>query len=194
MPRSVLLSRTGLDTLFAVAWADLEKEPLVLSVPDTNGRYYVIALFRYVEQRFHVFRQAQHRHRRSKLSNFGTWLAGHAASRRQTSFPLSNALRVGERPDASGRPEGLRRGERAATPIQTYASQLLGKALRTARGCTACQSGGLENPAAHASTADGRQRFLRAACPPDERQSSCRCRRPDGRETPQTRHRARERF
>jgi hypothetical protein len=37
--------RTGLDTLFAVAWADLEKEPLVLSVPDTDGRYYVIALF-----------------------------------------------------------------------------------------------------------------------------------------------------
>jgi hypothetical protein len=39
------VARTGLDTLFAVSWADLEKEPLVLSVPDTNGRYYVIALF-----------------------------------------------------------------------------------------------------------------------------------------------------
>src|SRR4029453_4167039 len=37
--------RTGLDTLFAVAWVDLDKEPLVLSVPDTNGRYYVIAFF-----------------------------------------------------------------------------------------------------------------------------------------------------
>jgi len=37
--------RTGLDTLFATAWADLDMEPLVLSVPDTNGRYYVIALF-----------------------------------------------------------------------------------------------------------------------------------------------------
>jgi hypothetical protein len=37
--------RTGLDTLFACAWADLDKEPLVLSVPDTKGRYYVIALF-----------------------------------------------------------------------------------------------------------------------------------------------------
>src|ERR1035441_10519430 len=37
--------RTGLDTLFAVSWADLNKEPLVLSVPDTNGRYYVIAFF-----------------------------------------------------------------------------------------------------------------------------------------------------
>ena len=35
--------RTGLDTLFACAWADLDKEPLVLSVPDTKDRYYVIA-------------------------------------------------------------------------------------------------------------------------------------------------------
>jgi hypothetical protein len=39
------VARTGLDTLFAVAWADLDKEPLVLSVPDTGERYYVIALF-----------------------------------------------------------------------------------------------------------------------------------------------------
>jgi hypothetical protein len=30
--------RTGLDTLFATAWADLGEEPLVLSVPDTGGR------------------------------------------------------------------------------------------------------------------------------------------------------------
>jgi hypothetical protein len=37
--------RTGLDTLFACAWADLDKEPLILSVPETGGRYYVIALF-----------------------------------------------------------------------------------------------------------------------------------------------------
>src|SRR6266540_5668998 len=39
------VARTGLDTLFACAWADLDKEPLVLSVPDTKDRYYVIALF-----------------------------------------------------------------------------------------------------------------------------------------------------
>lgn len=37
--------RTGLDAMFATSWADLEAEPLVLSVPDTNDRYYVIALF-----------------------------------------------------------------------------------------------------------------------------------------------------
>lgn len=40
-----LIPRTGLDTQFACAWADLDKEPLILSVPNTNGRYYVIALF-----------------------------------------------------------------------------------------------------------------------------------------------------
>ncbi len=39
------VARTGLDTLFAVAWADLNKEPLVLSVPETGSHYYVIALF-----------------------------------------------------------------------------------------------------------------------------------------------------
>ncbi len=39
------VARTGLDTLFACAWVDLEKEPLVLSVPETKRRYYVIALF-----------------------------------------------------------------------------------------------------------------------------------------------------
>lgn len=39
------VARTGLDTLFACSWADLDKEPLVLSVPDTKDRYYVIALF-----------------------------------------------------------------------------------------------------------------------------------------------------
>lgn len=41
------IPRTGLDSLFATAWADLAAEPLVLSVPDTGGRYYVIALFDY---------------------------------------------------------------------------------------------------------------------------------------------------
>ena len=40
-----LVPRTGLDTQFGVAWADLDKEPLVLTVPNTRGRYFVIALF-----------------------------------------------------------------------------------------------------------------------------------------------------
>ncbi|MBV8886860.1 MAG: DUF1254 domain-containing protein [Chroococcidiopsidaceae cyanobacterium CP_BM_RX_35] len=30
------------DTLYATAWLDLHQEPLILQVPDTNGRYYTI--------------------------------------------------------------------------------------------------------------------------------------------------------
>ena len=40
-----IIPHTGLDAQFACAWADLDAEPLILSVPKTNGRYYVIALF-----------------------------------------------------------------------------------------------------------------------------------------------------
>lgn len=32
------------DTFYSTAWLDLEKSPLVLSLPETHGRYYVIAM------------------------------------------------------------------------------------------------------------------------------------------------------
>ena len=31
--------RTNFDTLYSAAWLDLTKEPIILSVPDTDGRY-----------------------------------------------------------------------------------------------------------------------------------------------------------
>lgn len=36
--------RPNVDTLYSIAWLDLTTEPLVLSVPDTKGRYYVMPL------------------------------------------------------------------------------------------------------------------------------------------------------
>ncbi len=36
--------RPNLDTLYSFAWLDLEREPIVLSVPDTHGRYYLMEL------------------------------------------------------------------------------------------------------------------------------------------------------
>jgi hypothetical protein len=36
--------RMNIDTLYTWAWLDLWKEPMVLSVPDTHGRYYLMPM------------------------------------------------------------------------------------------------------------------------------------------------------
>jgi len=36
--------RPNVDTLYSIVWFDVAKEPLVLSVPDTDGRYYVLQM------------------------------------------------------------------------------------------------------------------------------------------------------
>jgi hypothetical protein len=41
---SRIVIRPNADTLYSIAWLDLSREPILLHVPDTHGRYYVMQL------------------------------------------------------------------------------------------------------------------------------------------------------
>ena len=186
------VARTGLDTLFAVAWADLDKEPLVLSVPDTDGRYYVIALF---DMWSNVFASIGKRTTGTGAANFliaGPGWQGTPPADVTTGLPVPDAVRVGQRADAGERTAGLRGGERAAEAIQADAAQRLGQPYTPPAEVPVACGRRHEDPAARAGAEDGRRGLLRAARAADEGQPPGPADGPMVEKLKKTRHRARE--
>ena len=105
------VARTGLDTLFAVAWADLERGA---ARPVRSGHRRPLLrhrALRHVEQRLRVDRQAHDGNRGRQLPDRRSRLAGHAARPTSRDVPVPDPLRVGQRADAGGRAAGVRSGD-----------------------------------------------------------------------------------
>ena len=101
----LVLTRDTPDTLRLSAWLDLAAEPLVLSVPDTSGRYYAL----WMRDAFNtVFSSIGARTTGTEPRDFGVL------------GPDSHAVRLGERADdgrvadALGAPGRVRGGGRRA--------------------------------------------------------------------------------
>jgi hypothetical protein len=59
--------RLNVDTLYSLGWLDLSKEPIVLSVPDTKGRYYLMPV---IDAWTNVFASPGKRTTGTKAGNF----------------------------------------------------------------------------------------------------------------------------
>ncbi len=108
--------RSNFDTLYSASWLDMTKEPVVISAPDTDGRYYLLPM---LDMWTDVFASPGWRTTGTKAGTFLVTPAGLAArSARQVrrgvqaseghpAHRRANALRLADRPDQDRRPAGL---------------------------------------------------------------------------------------
>ena len=110
-PGAGALAHLGADTLSSSAWLDLADEPMVLSVPDTHGRYYVISL---IDGRptFRIDRSAYHGHGRGKYAiGLGSALAAASpAGVMPIAAPTRYVRIAGETSSAAASPTPTRSG------------------------------------------------------------------------------------
>ena len=94
--------RLNVDTLYSFAFLDLTKEPLILSVPDTKGRYYLMPL---IDAWTNVFASPGKRTTGTKAGNFlisGPGWTGTAPAGMTEYKSPTNTVLIGGRTQANG--------------------------------------------------------------------------------------------
>ena len=76
--------RPNVDTLYSLMWFDVSEEPLLISVPDSGGRYYLLPDARHVDRRVRHPGHANDRVKRAGAGDRWARLARPAPCRRDT--------------------------------------------------------------------------------------------------------------
>ena len=121
--------RSNFDTLYSVSWLDMTKEPVVISAPDTDGRYYLLPM---LDMWTDVFASPGWRTTGTKAGTFLVAPAGwrpdlrdrfteeFRAAKGHPTDRRADALRLDYRPHQDGRPAGLPCGSQDPGRLQGH--------------------------------------------------------------------------